>query len=648
MCFKNLPIEFDAHGKARLKSQGDRPPFEVTPAKLAAKVTDYAREDNPGHNTGHNPGQNPGGVTTAMPPSGNIVKDHVIDPVTRVAGALAFHAKCDLTDRKIYETHSMATLFRGYELILKGRDPRDAIDISSRACGVCGGVHSTCASLTLEMAFGIKAPPMGVCVRNLGETAEFLYDHPLHMFLLAGPDYSASAFKVTNPEILERAQKTAAPHADLHGYRTIGDILEALNPLTGQLYLDAFEVTRVAREMCAMMYGKYPHPSTLVPGGVSTTLSFTSFNEYYTRLVFFFDYAKKVAKLWDDVYDFLLEANPEYGNVGRRPANIIDLGIFDDPESYDATYRNCSKWGEQRWATPGVIIEGELRTTDLVKINIGIEEFIEHSFYAPWPEPRFKTDPLGNPLSPYHPWNKQTIPKPVGRNWQEKYTWATAPRWDRTAMESGGPLSRQWITAVAKKIPKNDFIEATGTSLIMRLPKAKLPEMVLEWKVPKFPSAIERNRARAYHVAFCALVAMNNWLKATELWRKGETKTASPYEIPKKGVQLGVGFWGAGRGYLSHHMVLENGRIANYQILTPSTWMASPKDPWGKPGPYEEAVINTPILEKFADPKEFKGIDILRAVRSFDPCMPCTTHVYAGERVIVRDVNTCACTLDDN
>ena len=170
---------------------------------------------------------------------------------------MLFRSKCDLTDRKIYETRSSATLFRGYEVILKGRDPRDAIDISSRACGVCGGVHSTAASLALEMAFGIKAPPMGVCVRNLGETAEFLYDHPLHMFLLAGPDYSATAFKTTNPEILDKAQKTSAPHADLHGYRTIGDIMEALNPLTGQLYVEAFDVTRVAREACCLMYGKY-------------------------------------------------------------------------------------------------------------------------------------------------------------------------------------------------------------------------------------------------------------------------------------------------------------------------------------------------------------------------------------------------------
>ena len=112
------------------------------------------------------------------------------DPVTRVAGALAFHTVVDLENRQVMETASMATLFRGYEIILKGRDPRDAIFISSRACGVCGGVHATTSALACEMAFGIKPPPMGVVARNLLLSIEYLYDHPIHLSLLAGPDFS--------------------------------------------------------------------------------------------------------------------------------------------------------------------------------------------------------------------------------------------------------------------------------------------------------------------------------------------------------------------------------------------------------------------------------------------------------------------------
>ena len=241
-------------------------------------------------------------------------------------------------------------------------------------------------------------------------------------------------------------------------------------------------------------------------------------------------------------------------------------------------------------------------------------------------------------------WNKQTKPKPVGRSWAEKYTWATSPRWDRTVVESGC-YSRLWITAMAQKQPPSPFLKPTGKSIKMLLPKATLPEMELEWKIPDVWNAIERNRARAYCMPWMALIAMENLLKAFELMRKGQTKSSTPHEVPRD-YRVGVGFWEAGRGWLTHHIIIDKGKILNYQILTPSTINASPQDPWGKPGPYEEAMLNTPLLET-TPPEQFKGIDIHRAVRSFDPCMPCTTHIYAGERVIVRDVNSCACTLDD-
>ncbi len=145
----------------------------------------------------------------------------------------------------------MAMLFRGYEIILQGRDPRDAIDISSRACGVCGGVHSSVSSQALDMAFGVQTPPMGVTVRNLGAGAEMLYDHPIHLGLLAGPDYSTALVSVTNPEIVRKAENTSAPHAHVHGYKTIKDIMDAMDPLTGAIYLEAIEFTRLGRARCA-------------------------------------------------------------------------------------------------------------------------------------------------------------------------------------------------------------------------------------------------------------------------------------------------------------------------------------------------------------------------------------------------------------
>ncbi|MDP9375742.1 MAG: nickel-dependent hydrogenase large subunit [Chloroflexota bacterium] len=620
MCFKNLPVEFDAAGKPYLKG-GIANPYGYERKELGE-----------------------GQIKELLARNGHI-REVNFDPVTRIAGALAFHSVTDLQERKVIETNAMATLFRGYEVILKGRDPRDAIFISSRACGVCGGVHSTCSAHALEMAFGVTPPPLGIIVRNLLLAAEFLYDHPLHLFLLAGPDYSQSAVEETNPGLWERAQRTPTEHGAVHGYATIGAIMTDLNPLAGRLYLEALGMTRVAREAYVILGGKYPHPETIIPGGLSTTISLTTFNEYYSRLVKLFDYAKKVALLWDDVFDFFLRANPAYAKVGARRKNLIDTGLWDDPARYDATYANCDDWGEGRWATPGVIVDGELRTTKLQAINIGLEEFVEHSFYEGWEGGRFPTDPSGGPLSPHHPWNKETKPKPQGLNWKEKYTWDTAPRWDRLAMETG-PYSRMWNTAVARLMPHGDFIEATGHSLKLRLPKATTPELELEWHVPQDWNALERNRARAYACAYSALVAMENWLRGLKLLREGQTAVSTPYELPRRGTQIGVGFWGAGRGYLTHHAVIENGKIANYQIITPSTWMASPRDPFGQPGPYEEAVLNTPLLEDFDRPDDFKGIDILRAIRSFDPCMPCTTHVYAGDRTIVREVNTCACGVE--
>jgi hydrogenase large subunit len=582
----------------------------------------------------------------AAPPK---LRDWNIDPVTRVAGALAVHTVLDLDQRKAVEAHSQAMLFRGYEIILEGRDPRDAIDISSRACGVCGGVHATVSALGIEQTFGICPPPLGVEVRNLGEIGEMFYDHPLHLGLLAGPDYSTSIVSITNPELVVKAERTLAPNGDLHGYRTIKDIMDALNPLTGRIYLEALEWTRVGRVMCMLMFGKYPHPSTIVPGGMSTTITTSSFNEYYTQLGKIFDFCKVISRVWDDLIDFFLESNPKYEEVGKRPIDIAQSGIWDDSESYDATFANCDRWGNNRYARPGIVFDGKLVTTDLTKINMGFEEFVAHSYYDEWTSspPRFQTDPLGNPISPYNPWNKITIPRPTGKNFAQKYSWDTAPRWDRRTVETG-TYGRMWTTALSGRSgpvgATNPFVEATGEGLRMVLPRHELPEDELYWKIPRSINALERNRARSYAMAFTAAIGMNIMLKALEYWRRGDTEVHTPYKIPKD-ERIGVGFWEAGRGWLVHHMHIDKGRLVNYQITTPSTINAAPRDPFGGLGPYEQGVVDTPILESMPD-DDIKGIDVLRAIRSFDPCMPCTTHMDTGKGVIVREVNSCGCTLE--
>ncbi|MFN2607707.1 MAG: nickel-dependent hydrogenase large subunit, partial [Acidimicrobiales bacterium] len=406
------------------------------------------------------------------------------------------------------------------------------------------------------------------------------------------------------------------------------------------------EWTRVGRIMCMLMYGKYPHPSTIVPGGMSTTITTTSFNEYYAQLGKIIDWCKVICRIWDDVMDFFFEANPDYELVGARPMNLAQTGIWDDSEAYDATYANCNEWGDRRWAMPGIIINGTLRTTKLTDINMGFEEFIEHSFYDDWTKTgpqRYRTDPLGNPISPYHPWNKTTIPRPTATSFKDKYTWDTAPRWDRQVVETG-TYGRMWTTALSGSTPDNPFFEATGDGLRMILPRYALPETELFWPVPRTINALERNRARSYACAFTAVIGMNCLLKAFEYWRRGETKVHTPFRIPRD-ERVAVGFWEAGRGWLVHHEIIDKGKIVNYQITTPSTLNAAPTDPFGGLGPYEQAIVDTPLLESVPD-DQVKGIDVLRAIRSFDPCMPCTTHMDTGRGTIVREVNSCGCTLE--
>ena len=177
----------------------------------------------------------------------------------------------------------------------------------------------------------------------------------------------------------------------------------------------------------------------------------------------------------------------------------------------------------------------------------------------------------------------------------------------------------------------------------MVLPKtAGMPEMELEWHVPEKSNAVERDRARTYHQAYSALVGLHCLEKALGEIRAGRTKSWSDFKVPEEAVS--VGFHEAARGVLSHHMVIREGKIANYQPYPPTPWNANPRDVYGTPGPYEDAVQNTPIFEENG-PENFKGVDIMRAVRSFDPCLPCGVHMYTGagrvEKVVHRPTGLC-------
>jgi hydrogenase large subunit len=249
------------------------------------------------------------------------------------------------------------------------------------------------------------------------------------------------------------------------------------------------------------------------------------------------------------------------------------------------------------------------------------------------------TDPLGNKVDRRHPWNQHTIPAPQKRDFDDKYSWTMSPRWfdgkDHLALDTGGgPLARLWATALAGLVDIG-FIKATGSSVQINLPKTILkPEASYEWKCPvdkkgaPLSNAIERNRARTYFQAYAAGCALHFIEKALAEVRAGNSKTWEKFTVPDEAIS--VGFTEAVRGVLSHHMVIRGGKIANYHPYPPTPWNGSVRDSFGTPGPYEDAVQNTPIFEESRN-ENFKGIDIMRAVRSFDPCLPCGVHIYKGD-----------------
>jgi hydrogenase large subunit len=565
------------------------------------------------------------------------------DPITRIVGSLGIFTKIDFKNKQVAECYSTSSIFRGYSVFMKNKDPRDAHFITSRICGICGDNHATCAVYAQNMAFGVKTPPLGEWIINLGEAAEYMFDHNIFQDNLVGVDFCEQMIKETNPSVWDKAQRKEAPHGKIHGYRTIADIMKALNPFTGEFYRETLAVSRNTREMFCLMEGRHVHPSTLYPGGTGTAGTIQVFTDYLVRLMKYVEFMKKVVPLHDDLFDFMYEALPGYEKVGYRRTLLGCWGAFNNPDEVDYRYENMDKWGRAMYVTPSVIVDGKVVTNSLVDINLGIRILLGHSYYEDWEsngDVFVEKDPLGNPVDKRHPWNQTTIPRPQRRDFTGNYTWVMSPRWydkntrDYLALDTGGgPIARLWATALNKLVDIG-YIQSTGHSVKINLPKtALLPETEFEWQIPKWSNAIERDRARTYFQAYAAAAALHFCERALDEVRAGHNKTWAPFEVPEEAI--GCGFHEAVRGVLSHHVVIREGKIANYHPYPPTPWNASPRDVYGTPGPYEDAVQNTPIFEENG-PDKFKGIDIMRAVRSFDPCLPCGVHMYLGDGKILK------------
>jgi len=583
-------------------------------------------------------------MAISSPTKGETKKRNLVDmswdPITRIVGSLGIFTKIDFEAKEVAECYATSGIFRGYSIFMKGKDPRDAHFITSRICGICGDNHATCSCYAQQMAYGIRPPAIAEWIVNLGEAAEYMFDHNIFQDNLLMVDFCENMVRETNPSVWEKAKKTPAPHGGIHGYATIADIMTALNPFTGDFYRETLHVSRYTREMFCLMEGRHVHPSTLYPGGVGTVPTPQLFTDYAVRLARYAEFMKKCLPLHDDIFDFWYEALPGYEHVGERRALMGCWGAFNDPAVCDYRYDHMTDWGRNMFVTPGVIVDGKLVTTDLVEINLGIRILLGSSYYDDWEDSGevFVTrDPLGNPVDKRHPWNQTTTPRPQKRNMAPggKYSWVMSPRWfDKRsgvyeALDTGGgAFARLWATAAAGLVDFG-YIKATGTSVKMYLPKtALLPEQEFEWHIPKWSNAIERDRARTYFQVYAACCAYYFLEKAFEELKAGRTQTFTPFEVPDEAI--GCGFHEAVRGVLSHHLVIRGGKIANYHPYPPTPWNGSVRDSYGTPGPYEDSVQNTPIFEENG-PDKFKGIDIMRAVRSFDPCLPCGVHMYLGE-----------------
>ena len=308
------------------------------------------------------------------------------------------------------------------------------------------------------------------------------------------------------------------------------------------------------------MEGRHVHPSTLYPGGVGTTATIQLFTDYYTRLMRYVEFMKRVVPMHDDLFDFFYEALPGYEEVGRRRVLLGCWGAFQDPDVCNFNYRDMTEWGRAMGVTPGVVVDGKLVTNDLVDINLGIRILLGSSFYDDWEgQEMFVTqDPLGNPVDRRHPWNQHTIPQPQKRDFDGKYSWVMSPRWfdgtDHLALDTGGgPIARLWSTALSGLVDTG-YVKATGTSVRDQPAedRAEARGHASSGRSRSGRTRIERDRARTYFQAYAAAGALDFIEKALAEVRAGQDEDVGAVRGARRGHRLRVHRGGARRALAPH------------------------------------------------------------------------------------------------
>lgn len=563
-----------------------------------------------------------------------------IDPVTRIEGHLRIEA--EVSGGRVTEAWASGTMFRGIEKIVEGRDPREAWIWAQRICGVCTTVHAIASIRAVEDAIGAVPPPNAELIRNLIAGSQLVHDHVIHFYHLHALDWVdvVSALKANPGRTARLAQSISDyPNSGPAYFKAVQTRLEGLvragelslfasgywghpayrltpeqNLVAVAHYLDALEWQRDVIRIHAVLGGKNPHPQTFVVGGMATPLDPNSPQAINPeRITFLRERLAAMRAFVEQVYipDVLLVASayPEWFKLGGGTKNFLTYGGYSRGSVGDAASYLFPR---------GIITDLDLtavRPFDPAKIT----EEVTRSWYTY----------SGGDDAALHPYRGETNanytgPKPPYQ-WLDtaaKYTWLKAPRYDGQVMEVG-PLARM-LVAYAAGVPE---VKRAVDGTLKQLGAA--PDALY--------STLGRVAARALE-SVSVMDRLDGWLDALEHnmnsgdLRIADTAKWNPSSWPSSA--RGFGPHEVPRGSLGHWVEISNGTVARYQAVVPSTWNAGPRDAQGQPGPYEQALVGTPV----ADPS--RPLELLRTVHSFDPCLACAVHVLDAERAGARTTVT--------
>jgi hydrogenase large subunit len=577
----------------------------------------------------------------------NSGKRVVVDPVCRIEGHLRVEVNLD-SNNVIRNAVSTGTMWRGLEVILKGRDPRDAWAFTERICGVCTGTHALTSVRAVEDALAIQIPENANTIRNIMQLNLYVHDHLVHFYHLHALDWVdvVSALKADPKKTSELAQSISDWPLSSPGYfRDVQNRLKKfvesgqLGPFTNGYwgspayklppeanlmavthYLEALDFQKEIVKIHTIFGGKNPHPNWLVGGvpcaiNVNDTGAVGAIN--MERLNYVKDIIDRSREFVEKVYipDLLAIASFYKGWLyggGLSSKNILSYGDIPN-KANDYTASNLL-------LPRGAIINGDLGKVNEIDLRNPeeIQEFVSHSWY------KYADESKG-----LHPWDGVTEPNyhPEGPNFKgtrtkienldesAKYSWIKAPRWKGNAMEVGC-LSRMVLGYVQPK--QYPFIKETIDGVLKKL----------DVPVTALFSTLGRTAARGIETLYCAKLQSEQFDKLIANLKAGDSATANiekwdPAKWPKEA--KGVGFTEAPRGALGHWVKIKDTRIENYQCVVPTTWNGSPRDPKGQIGAFEASLMDTPLA------KADQPLEILRTLHSFDPCLACSTHVMSPE-----------------